>query len=87
MNGEANDVVDLNENKSIDMEEEVKVLHKFIRSLSFREMMKILSPHCRPLKDRMKNKMVSYIDLLQPGPPPSRINNKMKREASRRLVK
>jgi len=41
MNGEANDVVDLNENKLIDMEEEVKVIHEFIRSLSFREMIKI----------------------------------------------
>jgi hypothetical protein len=76
MNGEANDVVDLNENKLIDMEEEVKVIHEFIRSLSFREMIKILSPRRRPLNDRMKDKMVSYIDLLQPGPPTSRKDNK-----------
>ena len=41
------------------------------RSLTFHERMKRLSPHCCPLKDRMKDKIVSYVDLLRPGPPPS----------------
>ena len=51
MNSEANDVANLNEDKSIDTEQEVKVVGKSSRSLSFREMMKELSPHRRPLKD------------------------------------
>ena len=86
MNGEANDAVELNEDKSIDMEEEAKVVGKFSRSLSFREWMKNLSQHHRQLKDRMKDKTVSYVDLLRPDPLPSRTNDKMIPQASRRLA-
>ena len=64
MNDEADDAVDLNEEKSIDTEEEVKVVGKSLRSLSLCERMKRLSPHRRPLKDRMEDKTVSYVDLL-----------------------
>jgi hypothetical protein len=76
---------DLNEEKSIDMEEEVKVEVKFSRFLLFCERMKGLVPHCRQLKDRMKDKTIFYVDLLQPGPPPSRITDEMKPQASKRL--
>ena len=37
MNGGADDAVDLNEDKSINMDEEVKVVGKSLRSLSFRD--------------------------------------------------
>ena len=56
--------VDLNEEKSKNGEKEVKVVGKSSRSLSFREKMRGISPHSRPLKDRMRDKMVSYVDLL-----------------------
>ena len=82
MNSETNDAANLNE----DRENEVKVVGEYLRSLSFRERMKGLSPHYRPLKERMRNKTVSYVDLPRPGPPPSRRNHEIKFEASRRLV-
>jgi hypothetical protein len=41
MNGEANQTIDLNENKSFDMEEEVNVVGEFSMSLLFHEKMKI----------------------------------------------
>ena len=56
MNGEVDDAIDLNEDKSIDTEEEIKVVGESLRSLPFCERMKRLSPHCRPLKDWMKVK-------------------------------
>ena len=64
INGEAHDVVNLNEDKSIDMEEEVKVVGESSRSLSFRERMKRLLRHCCLLKDQMKDKNVFYVNLL-----------------------
>ena len=74
---------DVNEDKTTNGEDEVKVVGESSRSLSFRERMRGLSPHRRPLKDRMRDKTVSYIDLLRPGPPPSRRDD----ETSRRLAK
>ena len=59
---DVNEDVDLNEDKSINMEEEVKV-GKSLRSLSFCEKMKSLSPHGRSLKDRMRDKTVSYVEM------------------------
>jgi hypothetical protein len=59
MNGEANDAVDLNEDKTIDTKKEVKVVAESLRSLSFSERMKILLPHRRPLRDWIKDKMIS----------------------------
>ena len=52
MNNEANDTTDLNEDKSINTEQEIKVVGESSRSLSFRDRMRGLSPHRRPLKDR-----------------------------------
>jgi hypothetical protein len=70
MNNKANDVVDLNEDESIDTKQRVKVVGESLKSLSFSEMMKGLSPHRRPLKERMRDKMIFYVDLFRLGPPP-----------------
>jgi hypothetical protein len=64
--------VNLDEDKSNETEEEeVKVVGESSKSLSFRERMRALPPHHLPLKDRKKDEIVSYMDLLRPGPPPS----------------
>ena len=86
MVGEADEVVDLSDDKSIDAEKEVKVIGKSSRSLSFHERMKDLSPYHRSLNDWMKDEMVCYVDLLRPGLHPSREDNEMKPRASRRLA-
>jgi hypothetical protein len=75
--------VDVNEDKMISRKDEVKIVGESLRSLSFCKTMRGLSPHRRPLKDQMTDKTVSYVDLLRPGPPPSRRDDK----TSRRLVK
>jgi hypothetical protein len=54
----------------------VKVVGESSKSLLFREMIRRLSPHRRSLKDRMRDKKISYIDLLRPGPPPSELSKK-----------
>jgi hypothetical protein len=59
-----NEDIDLNEDKTTNGKDEVKIVGESSRSLSFREKMRRLSPHCRPLKDRMKDKTVSNVDLL-----------------------
>ena len=63
--------VDLNKDKSKKTEQEVKIVCESSKSLLFREMMRGLSPHRCPLKDRMRDKTISYIDLFRPGLPPS----------------
>ena len=55
---------DLDEDKSKETQQEVKVEGKSSKSLSFRKRMRGLSPHRRPLKDRMRDKTILYIDLL-----------------------
>jgi hypothetical protein len=57
-------VADLNIDNPIDTEQGVMVVGESLRSLSFREMMIHLSPHCRPLKKRMRVKTVLYVDLF-----------------------
>lgn len=86
MVSEANDVVNLSDDKSIDVEEEVKVVGESSRSLPLCKRLNILSPHHCPLKNRMKDKTVWYVDLLLPGPPPSRNDDEMKLQASKRLT-
>lgn len=86
MDSEAEDAVDLNYDKSIDIEVEVKIVVKSLRSLSFCERMKNLLLYYRPLKDRTKDQTVCYIDLLQPGPPPSSTDNEVKPKTSKKLV-
>ena len=69
--------VDLDEDKSNEMEEgEVKVEGESSNSLSFRKRIRGMTPHHLPLKDRKRDKTVSYIDLLRPGPPPSESSKK-----------
>lgn len=48
----------LNEEILIKTEEDVKLVDKSSKSLSFCERMKGLSPYCCPLKDRIRNKTV-----------------------------
>ena len=67
---------DLNEDKTTNKNDEMKVIGKSLRSLSFREKMKGLSPHRRPLKYRIRDKTILYVDLLRPGPPPSTRDDK-----------
>ena len=67
---------DLDKDKSNETEQEVKVKGEFSKSLSFWERMQGLSPHPRPLKDRMRDKTFSYMDLLRPGPPLSESSKK-----------
>jgi hypothetical protein len=67
---------DLEEDKSNETEEDVKVKRESSKSLSFRERMRGMMPHHLPLKDRKRDKTVSYMDLLRPGPPPSELSKK-----------
>ena len=55
--------------------EEVNIAMESSKTLSFHERMKILSQHCLPLKERMKDQMISYIDLLRPDPLPQRMDD------------
>jgi hypothetical protein len=76
VNSESNDAVDLNVDNPIDTKQGIKLVGESLRSLSFRKRMRHLSPHRYSLDERIKNKMVSYVDLILPGPPPSRRDNK-----------
>ena len=84
---EGDDAVILSDNKLYDTEDEVKMVGESSRSLSFCEMMKRFSPHHCPLKDQMKDETICYIVLLRPGPPPSRTDNEIKPQTSRKLAK
>ena len=64
MNNEGNDAHHLNEDKAIDTEQEVKMVGEYSRSLSICDRLRGLSSHRRPLKDQMRDKTVSYVDLL-----------------------
>ena len=52
------------EKESNDKEQEVKAMVEPLRTLFFCERMKRLSPHCLPQKKRMKDCIISYVDLL-----------------------
>ena len=67
--------VGVNEEKTINRDDDLNELGKSSKNLSFREKMRRLSPHHLLLKDRLKNKTVPYIDLFRPDPPPSRRND------------
>ena len=68
--------LDLDEDKSHATEEEVKMECESLKSLSLRQRMRALLPHHLPLNDRMKDKILSYKDLLRPGPPPTESSKK-----------
>ena len=65
----------VDENNSKETEQEVKVEGESSKIRSLREMIRAL-PHHLPLKDRIKDKTISYRDLLRPGPPPSDLSKK-----------
>ena len=44
--------------------EEINIAVESSKTLSLSERMKRLSPHCLPLKEWMKDQMISYVDLL-----------------------
>ena len=60
---------DVDEDKSNETEE-VKVEGESSKSISFRERMRALPSHHLSLKDQKRDKIVFYMDLLRPGPPP-----------------
>jgi hypothetical protein len=77
--GNPNDMIDLSadilrkpedvdvEDNSMDIEE-VKVAGEFSKTLPIRKKLRGLSPYQVPLKERMKDRTISYVDLLQPNP-------------------
>ena len=67
-------------------DEEVKDVADPSKALSFRKKMKRLSPHCLPLKERMKDRTISYVDLLRPDPLPRRDNDDPVQQGCRRLL-
>ena len=78
-----NENISVNEEKTINRDDDINELGESLKSLSFRERMRGLSPHHLPLKDLLRDKMVPYIDLFRPGPPPSRRDN----DTSRIMIK
>ena len=56
------------------------------KDLSFHERMKRLSPHRLPLKERMKDRTISYVDLFRPDPLPTRLEQDPMPRVSRRLA-
>jgi hypothetical protein len=85
VNRNVDDNIDLHSHKSIDVEEEAKVVDKFLRFLLFCKKMKRLSLHQRPLKEQLYE-MVCYTDLLRLIPHPSRTDDELKPQISKRLA-
>ncbi len=61
---------DLDEANSNETEQDVKVEDASLESLSLRQRMRALPPHHLPLKERMRDKTISYRNLLQSSPLP-----------------
>ena len=72
--------------ESNDVEQGTKPMAELTEHLSFRERMKRLSPHRLPLKERMKDRTISYVDLLHPHPLPTRLEQDPMPRVSRRLA-
>ena len=95
--GDPNDVVNLSanilrkpghvdvEDNSIDIEV-VKISGLISRILFFCKEMKGLSPHHLPFKEQLKDRTISYIDLLRPDPLPLKMDPRRKLRASTRLA-
>ena len=54
--------------ESNDVEQGTKPMAELTEVLSFCERMKRLSPHRLPLEERMKDRTISYVDLLRRDP-------------------
>ena len=80
--GEKPGDVDVEDN-SIDIEE-IKVAKESSSTLSFRKK-RGLSPHRLPLKERIEDRMISYVDLFRPDPNSPRLDSRRKPQASTRL--
>ena len=63
------------EEESNDVEQETEPVAEATKVFSFRERMKRLSPHRLPLKERMKDQTINYVDLLRPNPLPTRVED------------
>ena len=74
------------DDESNDVEQRTKPMAGLTKDLSFRERMKRLSPHRLPLKERMKDRTISYVDLLRPDPLPTRLEQDSMPRVSRRLA-
>ena len=62
-----------NDKESNDMEQGTEPMAELIEVLSFCERMKRLSPHRLPLKERMKDQTINYVDLLRLDPLSARL--------------
>ena len=63
------------EKESNNVEQGAEPMAEATKVLSFRERMKRLSPHWLPLKERMKDQTISYVDLLHPDLFPTRVED------------
>ena len=73
----------VNDDKTTNNEVDEKEVVESSKFLSFRERLRGLPPYSLTLNDRLKNKMVPYIDLFRPDPPPSRRDD----DTSRKMIK
>ena len=71
--------------ESNDVEQQAESKIEIPKVLSFRERMKRLSPHQLPLKERMKDQTINYIDLFHSDPLPSRLEEDRVSQVCRRL--
>ena len=74
------------EEESKDMEQGTEPMAELTKALSFFERMKRLSPYRLPLKEWMKDRTISYIDLLRPHPLPAILVEDSMPRVSRRLA-
>ena len=56
------------------------------KALSFSKRMKRLLLYRFPLKERMKDRTISYVDLLRPDPLPARLEEDPMPRVSRKLT-
>ena len=75
-----------NEEELKDVEQGTEPMVELTKALLFSERMKRLSPHRLPLKEQMKDRTISYVDLLRPDPLPSRLEEDPMPRVSRRLA-
>ena len=96
VSGDLNDLIDLcadilEKPEDVDVEETsidieiIKVAGESSKTLPIRKKMGGLSPHRLPLKERMKDRTISYVDLLRPNPLP-KMDPRRKPRASTRLA-
>ena len=75
-----------NDEESNDVEQGIEPMAELTEVLSFCERMKRLSPHRLPLKERMKEQTISYVDLLRPDALLTRLEQDPMPRVSRRLA-